>query len=449
MQKLLSLICCAVVGMLGCSVAPVKHEPQAEPGHGEAVVMEPYPLIGLRSDLGEFLVKHEKKSVQTARDSVARLVHARTRKHLIGRGDHSTPHGCYPAQFTVLPTLAPELSAGIAAPQNQGATFAAIVRYSNSEPPENTDLRSASRGLALKVDMRSRTLDGQVVPHPYADIDFLLGHLKSGVYQQDFLAGSSKTFFMKDIAAYTTLFNLREVAETGDMPDASIIEKVQGGVAKLKVILFYRDVAEERKFGPAKRTNADAPLLLTNTFSGILPYAWDTKAVKFKFIPYVNESIGCHRFDPAQHQFDAEKEPRYQMRLISEVLQKNDLCYHMAVQVRPASVLGEVASSVEPAKSKLEKHFPIEDATVYWPDAQEMETVQTAQGEVQLSSAFQNVALFKIKQGTAPLSDHTCETLSFNPWTGLKAHQPLGSLSRSRLVVYEQSTRERRTLYPK
>jgi hypothetical protein len=64
-----------------------------------------------------------------------------------------------------------------------------------------------------------------------------------------------------------------------------------------------------------------------------------------------------------------------------------------------------------------------------------------------VSADFEDVGTIRIKRGTAPLADQACETLAYNPWHGLKAHQPLGSLSRARLVVYRHSERVRREIY--
>ena len=45
------------------------------------------------------------------------------------------------------------------------------------------------------------------------------------------------------------------------------------------------------------------------------------------------------------------------------------------------------------------------------------------------------------------MDDRDCERLAFNPWNGLKAHQPLGSLSRARAAVYKASELARKDLH--
>ncbi len=46
----------------------------------------------------------------------------------------------------------------------------------------------------------------------------------------------------------------------------------------------------------------------------------------------------------------------------------------------------------------------------------------------------------------APVQGEFCETLSFNPWNGLKEHRPLGGISRVRKDVYQEISRLRHDL---
>lgn len=370
-----------------------------------AALLEPYPLIPLRTDLGEFLIEGEKAYVQQALVSVEKVIKFRKTEPDIQatrigagnhRGDHGTPHGCFPAKFTVQPqNAAGKAAAGIADNRNHGTTFPATVRFSNSETTDVQDLRSASIGLALKIDLQRAG---------YSEADFLAGTQAPGVREQDFLTGTSRTFLAPDIKDYSWLFEKRV--------DPGITDFVQ-------MILTHPKVLYDRMIAPKFRGKSAAPVLLQKEFSGVLPYAWDTHAVKFKFTP-------CHAFDPENFPFD-HKDPRYQMKMIAQFLAAADACYRMRVQVRPDQLPDQ----------PLEKVFPIENATVYWPDG----------GAVQMSAGFEDVGTIRIKQGTAPLADQACEALAYNPWHGLKAHQPLGSLSRARLVVYRHSERVRREIY--
>ena len=138
--------------------------PSAAAGPGPAAALETYPLIPLRADLGEFLIDDEKAYVQQALVSVEKVIKFRRtdpdiRSTRIGagnhRGDHGTPHGCFPAEFTVQPQdPRGKAAGGIADKRHHGTTFPATVRFSNSETTDVQDLRSASIGLALKIDLR-------------------------------------------------------------------------------------------------------------------------------------------------------------------------------------------------------------------------------------------------------------------------------------------------------
>jgi len=404
----------------------------AEPARpGPAAGLEPYPPIPLRKDLGEFLIEGEQAYVQQAFVSVEKVIKFRMtdpdiRSTRIGagnhRGDHGTPHGCFPAEFLVQ-RQDPQGKAGggIADKRNHGTTFPAIVRFSNSETTDVQDLRSASIGLALKIDLQQAG---------YSEADFLPGTQPPGVREQDFLTGTSRTFLAPDIKDYSWLFEKRV--------DPGIIDFVQ-------MILTHPKVLYDRTIAPKFRGKSAAPLLLQKEFSGILPYAWDTHAVKFKFTP-------CHAFDPEKFPFD-HKDPRYQMKMIAQFLAGADACYRMRVQVRPDRLPdqpageGATAAPADPRANPLEKLFPIEDATVYWPDGDAPAELRTGGGAVRVSADFEDVGTIRIKRGTAPLADQACETLAYNPWHGLKAHQPLGSLSRARLVVYRHSERVRREIY--
>jgi hypothetical protein len=290
----------------------------------------------------------------------------------------------------------PELQAGIAQPQNLGKTFRALVRFSNSEPKNVSDYGAATTGLAVKVQLDTA---------PHAREDFLLDRAA----EQDFIAGGLDAFVAHNIADYAELFSLR-------------IHPYANALAiKRRHPEAFAVFGSEPLLRWLRLTNSKAPLALEKPYSSLLPYAWGNAAVKYRFEP-------CHVFD--RDQFDFSRFDRdYQSKILTEFLQKQDICYVMKVQARPPA-----QSAAEP--SALEQTFPIEDAIARWPEPE-----STAQG-----AAFHEVARLQIKRGTPPLDAQTCERLALNPWHGLKAHQPLGSLSRARLAVYRKSEQVRAAL---
>ena len=215
---LISVGLVVVAGMAGCTSRAGKGEgpasANAQPSLASAGALEPYPLIPLRTDLGEFLIEDEKTYVRHALESVERVIKFRMtdqdiQSTRIGagnhRGDHGTPHGCYPAGFTIQPRDEGKVAAGIADARNHGTTFPAIVRFSNSETTDVDDLRSASIGLALKIDLQRAG---------YSDADFLPGSQQPGAREQDFLTGTSRTFLSPGHQGLQLA--LREAGRPGD-----------------------------------------------------------------------------------------------------------------------------------------------------------------------------------------------------------------------------------------
>ena len=359
-----------------------------------------YPVFDLRADLAESLMPDEEALVRRSMDAVEEVIRQRARGKNIGRGDHAKALGCYRAGFTVSSrdVVRAEDRVGVARPENLGRRFEAVVRLSNSEPKDVADLRSATTGLAVKV-----ALD----PAVHAGDDRLLGE-----GDQDFVAGGLQDRFVsRSIVDYADLIELR-------------IHSYRN-VFKL----WSRHPEAFRVFGtdPLLRSVSlsatAAPLVLEKRFSSLLPYAWGSAAVKFRFEP-------CHAFDRSAASFN-RFDAGYQAKVLADFLRSNDVCYVMKVQPRPQA-------GSEDERRVIASAFPIEDATVLWPEPGPQTPAPSAE--------FREVARVTIKSGTPPMADDACERLAFNPWNGLKAHQPLGSLSRARLAVYKHSESVRKQL---
>jgi hypothetical protein len=395
-RSALLLLLSLLVG--GCVDTPGEPRAPGAPGSvalaGEAFTLQRYPVVDLRVDLGESLIEGEEALVRRSMRAVEDVIRQRARDPgNVGRGDHAKPLGCYRAGFTVSPpgTVRADDRAGIAGPENLGRTFEAVVRLSNSEPKDVPDLRSATTGLAIKV-----ALD----PAGLARDDLLPG----GGAEQDFVAGGLERFVSRSIVEYAELFELRihpfrnALRIRSRHPDAFTVFGAEPLLRSLRL------------------TAAAVPLVLEQRFSSLLPYAWGAAAVKYRFEP-------CHAFDRRTARF-SRFDAGYQAKVLTEFLRSNDVCYVMKVQARPRA-------GSEDERRVIAAAFPIEDATVSWPEP------GAEAGRV--SAAFQEVARVRIKAGSSALAEPACERLAFNPWNGLKAHQPLGSLNRARLAVYRRS----------
>ena len=79
---------------------------------------------------------------------------------------------------------------------------------------------------------------------------------------------------------------------------------------------------------------------------------------------------------------------------------------------------------------RTNESLPIEDATATWPET---------------TAPFQKAATISIKKQNfdIPYQVTECEHLSFTPWHGLTAHQPLGGINRLRLGGYTASSQFR------
>lgn len=77
------------------------------------------------------------------------------------------------------------------------------------------------------------------------------------------------------------------------------------------------------------------------------------------------------------------------------------------------------------------KTMPIEDASVIWPEEE---------------SPYQTVAKLRMPKQAAWSSAKSAafdDAMAFNPWHGLEAHRPLGSINRARRPAYEMSAQKR------
>lgn len=382
-------------------------------------VLDHYPHYPIRADLGEVLQPEEKQDVEKSINAVTKEILKRVKeKNVVGRGDHTTSHGCYPARVEVRRDLdSADLGAGLARPEFQGAVFQGLVRLSNADTPDVHDLRASSMGLALKIYLMSSSA-GQGLQ----DSDFLLGNENPGLREQDFLAGVHDQFMVKNIHDYAWIFEKRT-----ETPTASDVVH----------LIWNHPSVITRGVKPYLNTNETAPIIFQKRFFSLLPYGWGSRAAKFSFKP-------CSTV-PVEGPHEKASEARYQQDLIAKYLNGADICYKLVVQTRPASLAG-----VSPAQSKkeIDRLFPIEDAREFWPESAENKASVAVKGrKLPVFEPYREVATITIAKGTSPIAAEACEKTVYNPWNGLKDHQPLGNLSRARFSVYKQSKNTRYHLY--
>lgn len=129
-------------------------------------------------------------------------------------------------------------------------------------------------------------------------------------------------------------------------------------------------------------------------------------------------SMSAYRLGPHEIKFSAKacqdvrepgvdrSNPNFLRDAMKAQLRRGDACYQFMVQVRDPDA-----------------RMPIEDTTVRWSETR---------------SPFVPVARIYIppQDFDTPAQNAMCEGLSFNPWHGLEAHQPLGKINELRRELY-------------
>ena len=145
---------------------------------------------------------------------------------------------------------------------------------------------------------------------------------------------------------------------------------------------------------------------LTSRYWSATPYKLGNQAVKYSMQP-------CAGADVSGKHADAEN---YLATAMKSQLAAGDACFDFMVQRR---------------SNPDDMH--IEDSTVAWQES---------------DSPFVKIATLTIPKQTfdSPAQEKLCENLSFTPWHATQEHRPLGSLNRTRKVVYEATSTLRHKL---
>ena len=145
---------------------------------------------------------------------------------------------------------------------------------------------------------------------------------------------------------------------------------------------------------------------LTSRYWSATPYQLGSQAVKYSMAP-------CDGADASGHHPD---DSNYLGKALKSELSSGGGCFKLMVQRR-----GDAQA------------MPVEDSTVRWEEGQ---------------SQFVTIGKLTIPQQTfdSPEQMKYCENLSFTPWHATDQHRPLGSLNRTRRVVYEATSTLRHRL---
>jgi len=296
------------------------------------------------------------------------------------RAVHAKAHGIAHGTLTVASGLPPELAQGLFA--TPGA-HEAILRISTNAGDILDDSVSLSRGLALKI----LGVDGARLPGSEDETT------------QDFVMVNSPVFAAPTPKKF--LGNLKLLAKTTDRAEGlkkalsatfQVIEAGLEAVGTSSTLIT--------SLGGAKQVHPLGETYYTQT-----PFRYGDWVAKFSLVP-VSPALTTLTGDT----INTHNRPDAIRQDVREVLIEQGGTWELRVQLN----------------TDLEK-MPIEDATVLWDEE---------------LSPFVAVATLTVPPQLSWEHGHTERTddaLSFSPWHGLAAHQPLGGVNRARQGAYDYS----------
>ncbi|MEG3087635.1 catalase family protein [Sphingomonas sp. PB4P5] len=294
------------------------------------------------------------------------------------RSVHAKGHGIARATLTIAEGLPPELAQGLFA---QAGTYDAVLRLSTNAGDILDDAISLPRGAALKI----MGVPGERLPGTAGST-------------QDFVMVNGPTFAAPNPKAF--LGNLKLLAKTTD--------KAEGAKKLLSSVLRAAEATLEAVGGQSALLTtlggAKPVHPLGATYYAQTPFRYGYYIAKFALKPV----SGIKEF--ADETVNASGRPDAIREAVNELLIEQGGVWELQVQLC----------------TDLET-MPIEDPSVLWDEKESpFRTVATLTAEPQ--AAWQNGA-----------SEKTEDALSFSPWHGLAAHQPLGGVNRARKEPYEFS----------
>lgn len=293
------------------------------------------------------------------------------------RAVHAKAHGIATGVLTVKENLPPELAQGLFATPGQ---YEAILRFSTNPGDILDDSIGLPRGLALKIlDVHGARLPGS---EDATTQDFVM------VNGPVFPAPTAKQF----------LGNLQLLAKTTD--------RVEGLKKAVSATLRVMEAGLEAVGGESALLKnlggAGNVHPLGETYYSATPFRYGDHIAKFSLVP-VSPTLTRLSGDT----INAHNRPDAIRTAVNEVMIEQGGAWELRVQLN----------------TDLEK-MPIEDSSVRWDEKQ---------------SAYLTVATLTVSPQLSwehGRSEPVDDALSFSPWHGLAAHQPLGGVNRARRETY-------------
>ncbi len=304
------------------------------------------------------------------------------------RSVHAKSHALLSGEMEILANLPPALAQGLFAKPGRHAV---VMRISTNPGDILPDDVSLPRGMALKVaDVEGDRLSGS-----------------EGQTTQDFLMVDGPAFGAADAAAF--LKTVKTVAKTTDKaPGAKqVFSAAMRGLEQV-IEAFGGESGTVKALGGHPMTHP-----LGDAYFSQTAFRYGDFIAKFSLQPVSPELINLH-----QAPLDVRGKPNGLRDGMIEYFATHEGEWDFCVQL-----------------CTDRETMPIEDASVVWP-TDECPYVPVARVRIPRQSAW-----------SQQLSGEIDEKVAFNPWQGLEAHRPLGSVNRARQASYEMSVDFRKAGY--
>ncbi|GJE25430.1 catalase family protein [Methylobacterium organophilum] len=295
------------------------------------------------------------------------------------RGVHAKSHGLLIGRLDVLGGLPPELAQGAFA--TPGA-HDVVLRFSTNPGDILDDSVSTPRGLAIKI----MGVSGPRLPDAEGTT-------------QDFVMANAPAFTAPDAASF--LRNLKLLAATTDTPQ--IFKKAFSALMRgIETVL--ESVGTQSPTVIALGGHPETHIL-GETFYSQAPLRWGDYVAKVAVAP-VSPNLTALTDAP----LDVNGKPNGLRDAVTAFFAGNEGVWELRAQLRTAATM------------------PVEDASKPWSET-ESPYLAVARITVPRQEAWSEARSKAMDDG-----------LAFNPWHGLTAHKPLGSIMRARRSIYPASS---------
>ena len=327
----------------------------------------------------------EAETIQGLNDQL-RLIQEKTAKDYgtAVRGVHAKGHAIVKGRLEILSGIAPALAQGLF---SEPGSYDALLRFSTLPGDILDDSVSVPRGLAIKLF----DVSGDRLPGSEADTT------------QDFVLVNGPAFASPTPKAF--LANLKMLAKTTDVGEGlkkGLSATLQAVDAVLETVGIQSPTIQT--LGGAPNTHP-----LGETYYTQVPLRHGGYIAKLSIAP-----ISPHLIELTGSNVDTSNRPDALRDDMAETLIEQDSVWELRAQLC----------------TDLEK-MPIEDSSAVW-DEELSPYVAVARITVPAQVGWER-----------GVSEQQEQAVSFSPWHGLSAHQPIGGVNRVRKPTYEMSTQFR------